>query len=154
MSSDYNSQLSEIPYTKTKSVKVDSNILRNNRIIAGLKNDPRADIYRVLRTNILRKLRENDWNSFGITSATPGTGKTSVTINLAIALSMELNQTVLVVDVDLKRPMVAFYLGLEVEYGLLAHHLSVYCKLLPVENITKMRTDGVGWDRSRNWRKK
>jgi len=35
-----------------------------------------------------------------------------------------------------------------------AHHLSVYCKLLPVENITKMRTDGVGWDRSRNWRKK
>ena len=36
----------------------------------------------------------------------------------------------------------------------LAHHLSVYCKLLPVENITKMRTDGVGWDRSRNWRKK
>jgi polyphosphate kinase len=35
-----------------------------------------------------------------------------------------------------------------------SHHLSVYCKLLPVENITKMRTDGVGWDRSRNWRKK
>jgi putative methionine-R-sulfoxide reductase with GAF domain len=48
----------------------------------------------------------------------------------------------------------ALKIRIERDKTLNSHHLSVYCKLLPVENITKMRTDGVGWDRSRNWRKK
>ncbi len=85
----------------------------------GKYNDPRADIFRVLRTNVLKQLRENNWNSFAITSATPGAGKTLLSVNLAIAIAMEGNQNVLLVDADLRQPRVRRYLGLPGEFGLL-----------------------------------
>ena len=84
----------------------------------GLYNNPRSDIFRVLRTNVLKQLRENNWNSFAITSATSGAGKTFISVNLAIAIAMEGNQSVLLVDADLKRPNVGQYLGLQWEFGL------------------------------------
>ncbi|UOA10204.1 CpsD/CapB family tyrosine-protein kinase [Methylobacter sp. S3L5C] len=110
--------LESIRYTTTKTTILDPEMLRNNRVIMGLYNDPRADIFRVLRTNILRQLRENNWNSFAITSATLGAGKTFVSVNLAIAIAMEGNQSVLLVDADLRRPSLHKYLGLQEELGL------------------------------------
>jgi len=110
--------LDSIRYTKTKTISLDPETLRNNRVIMGLYNDPRADIFRVLRTNVIRQLRENNWNSFAITSATLGAGKTFISVNLAIAIAMEGNQSVLLVDADLKRPAVSNYLDLRLEAGL------------------------------------
>lgn len=110
--------LDSIQYTKTQRVTIDPDVLRDNRVIMGLYNDPRADIFRVLRTNVLKQLRENNWNSFAVTSATPNAGKTFISINLAIAMAMEGNQSVLVVDADLRRPSVGQYLGLQWEFGL------------------------------------
>ena len=110
--------LDSIRYTKTKTVSLDPEVLRNNRVIMGLYNEPRADIFRVLRTNVIRQLRENNWNSFAITSATLGAGKTFISVNLAIAIAMEGNQSVLLVDADLKRPAVCNYLDLQLEAGL------------------------------------
>jgi protein-tyrosine kinase len=111
--------LDSIRYTKTQTVIIDPNVLRNNRVIMGPFNDPRADIFRVLRTNVLKQLRENNWNSFAITSATPDAGKTFISVNLAIAIAMEGNQSVLLVDADLRRPAVGQYLGLRYEFGLI-----------------------------------
>lgn len=108
---------SVIQYIKTRSVVLDTDVLLNNRIIMGLRNDPRADIFRVLRTNILRQLKENNWNNFFITSATPGAGKSLVAINLAIAIALEGNQTVMLVDADLRRPSISAHLGLQFELG-------------------------------------
>lgn len=110
--------LDTIKYTKTKTVSVDSEVLRNNRVVMGLYNDPRADIFRVLRTNVLKQLRENNWNSFAITSVAPSAGKTFTSVNLAIAIAMEGNQSVLLVDADLKRPSISQYLGITCELGL------------------------------------
>jgi capsular exopolysaccharide synthesis family protein len=110
--------LDSIRYTKTQSVMIDQDVLRDNRVIMGLNNDPRADLFRVLRTNVLKQLRENNWNSFAITSATPEAGKTFISVNLAIAIAMEGNQSVLLVDADLKCPKVGQCLGLEWEFGL------------------------------------
>jgi protein-tyrosine kinase len=98
---------------------IDMDVLRENRIIMGLDNDPRADIFRVLRTNVLKQLRQNNWNSFAITSATPGAGKTFISVNLAIAIAMEEDQNVLLVDTDLICPSVGQYLGLEYDFGLI-----------------------------------
>ena len=111
--------LSLIQYTHTKVARSTPDLLRQRRTIMGLKNDPHIDIFRQLRTRILRKLRENKWNSLAITSAAPDAGKSFVTANLAIALAMDLNQTVLVVDADLRNPSIGWYFGLEVEKGLL-----------------------------------
>lgn len=110
--------LGSIRYTKTHSVLIDQDVLRNNRVIMGLYNDPRANLFRVLRTNVLKQLRENNWNSFAITSATPDAGKSLISVNLAIAIAMEGNQSVLLVDADLKRPSVSQYLGLQCKSGL------------------------------------
>ncbi|EIC28184.1 MULTISPECIES: CpsD/CapB family tyrosine-protein kinase [Methylomicrobium] len=107
----------------------EADVLLNNRVIMGTAHDPRADIFRVLRTNVLRQLRQNRWNSFVVTSATPGAGKTFVSINLAIAMAMEEGQNVLLVDAALKCPNVGRSLGLSFDVGLidcLNGNLSLY----------------------------
>ena len=103
--------LTSIEYTHTKVVKSSPDLFRQRRVIMGLKNDPHIDIFRRLRTQVLRKLRENQWNSLAVTSATSGAGKSFVTVNLAIALAMEVNQTVLVVDADLRNPSLGWFFG-------------------------------------------
>lgn len=85
----------------------------------GLKNDPHADVFRLLRTQVLRQMRENHWSSLAVVSPTAGCGKSFVTANLAIAIAMEVNQTVLIMDVDLRNPQLGWHFGLENEKGLL-----------------------------------
>jgi Mrp family chromosome partitioning ATPase len=57
-------------------------------------------------------------NVIGVVSAINGEGKTLTAINLALSLAAEPNQTVLLVDLDLRRPAVARTLGIEPPYGL------------------------------------
>ncbi len=108
-----------ISYTRTRKVSVTAELMRERRLVMGLKNDPHASVFRQLRTNILRQLREKNWSSIAVVSPTPECGKTFVTANLAIALAMEVNQTVLVVDADLRNPRVGWQFGMDVEKGLL-----------------------------------
>jgi protein-tyrosine kinase len=110
--------LDPVRHTKTRTMALDPEVLQGNRVIMGLYNDQRADLFRVLRTHVLKQLRENKWNSFFITSATAGAGKSLVATNLAIAIAMEGNQTVLLVDADLRHPSICHHLGLQCEYGL------------------------------------
>ncbi len=108
-----------IHYTRTRKTSVSRGLMQDRRLVMGLKNDPHTSVFRQLRTNILRQLREKDWSSIAVVAPTADCGKTFVTANLAIALAMEVNQTVLVVDADLRNPGVAWQFGLEVEKGLL-----------------------------------
>jgi len=110
-----------IEYTETRKVEVDHAILRENRIIVGYGKEPLADAYKLLRTRVLRRMRQNGWTSLGITSASMGDGKTLTAINLALAIAMEPNQSVLLVDTDLRRPSVHKRFGIELEMGLEAH---------------------------------
>ncbi|MEW8031765.1 MAG: CpsD/CapB family tyrosine-protein kinase [Candidatus Thiodiazotropha endolucinida] len=100
---------SKITYTKTKSVEVSKNSLRNKRVIVGDTNDPISDQYKVLRTHVLQRLKANKWNSLAITSPNEGCGKTLTSINLAISLAREINHSVLLVDLDLRRPSIQQY---------------------------------------------
>ena len=79
-------------------------VLSENRLIAGNRSDPRATSFRMLRTQVLHAMRENDWTSLAVTGPSSGIGKSLVATNLAISISLEVNQTVLLVDVDLRRP--------------------------------------------------
>ena len=60
-----------------------------------------------LRGQILNKFRQNNWQTLAITSPNSGGGRTLTAMNLAISLSLEVNQTVLLVDLDLRQPGVA-----------------------------------------------
>jgi protein-tyrosine kinase len=105
-------------YTQTRSIKPTDDWLRQNRVVAGLEHDERAENYRQLRTQILRKFRDEGWRTLAVTSPNSRAGKTLTALNLAISLSLEVNQTVLLVDLDLRNPSVLEKLGIQSEYGL------------------------------------
>lgn len=113
-----NNQLEAIAYSQTKVVEVPNTTLERNRIIAGFYNNPQSAVFRMLRTQVLKKMRSNRWQSLAVTSPTAGEGKSVVAANLAIAIAMELNQTVLLVDMDLRNPSVHRYFGLKPSIGL------------------------------------
>jgi protein-tyrosine kinase len=110
-----------INYTQTQQVKLNDDVLRNNRVVAGFSYDQRAEPYRQLRTQVLQKLRANNWKTLAITSPNENAGKTLTAVNLAISLSKEVNQTVLLVDLDLRNPGVLNTLAINVENGIVDH---------------------------------
>lgn len=86
--------------------------------------DPRAargtgalsEAVRVLRTNV-QYLDRRAGKSFVITSPRPGDGKTTVAVNLALALA-DVHDRVLLVDADLRKPQVGVRLDLDESVGL------------------------------------
>jgi Mrp family chromosome partitioning ATPase len=110
--------LRDIAYSKTKIVELNESVLTNNRVIKNSRSDRVVDAYRLLRTQILQRMREQKWNTLAVTSPTDSSGKSLTAINLAISLAMEVNQTVLLVDLDLRQPSIHNYLGYEPEYGI------------------------------------
>lgn len=111
-------QLDNISYGKTTVENVPKESLEANRIIAGFYNNPQSAVFRMLRTQVLQKMRSEKFRSLAVTSPTAGEGKSVVASNLAIAIAMELNQTVLLVDMDLRNPTLGRYFDLKVKAGL------------------------------------
>jgi capsular exopolysaccharide synthesis family protein len=110
--------IDNISYTKTKVVETDYNVLEKNRVIAGIYSNPNSAVFRMLRTQVLKKMRENNFQTLAISSPTAGEGKSLVASNLAVAIAMELNQTVLLVDMDLRNPSLSGYFNLNTQVGL------------------------------------
>ena len=71
-----------------------------------------ADQYRTLRHSMEWRRKESGLQVLAVTSAGPGDGKTTTTLNLAGALAQGPGARVLVIDADLRRPSVTGYLGL------------------------------------------
>ena len=83
-----------------------------------VQSDPlsdRAESFRRLRTNLQFLNVADRPRSVVVTSSLPGEGKSSTSINLALA---DAGTRVLLVDADLRRPAVARYMGLEGGVGL------------------------------------
>jgi protein-tyrosine kinase len=114
----------DISYSKTKVQKIDNNVLRNGKIFSHFHDAESIDQIKALRTQILNSLDELHGNSFLVTSANPGEGKTFTSINLGISIAQELQRTVLIVDCDLKthtkkhKQFAQDFFGLEITKGL------------------------------------
>jgi hypothetical protein len=57
------------------------------------------------------------WKVLGVTSPTPGCGKTLTAVNLAFSIARQPDQAVVLVDADLQKPQIANYLGLSAADG-------------------------------------
>ncbi len=108
----------EINYTQTKVVPISEQRLKENRLVAGIEGHENVDVFRVLRTKVLHKMRKENINSLAITSPKKNSGKSVISANLAIAIAMEMNQTVMLVDLDLRKPSLHKYFGIETDKGL------------------------------------
>ncbi|MCB1755544.1 MAG: CpsD/CapB family tyrosine-protein kinase [Gammaproteobacteria bacterium] len=111
--------LKNIEYTCTFTHEVSRAELIANRVIAQEKKHIFADAYRMMRTQILSKLRHNNWSTIGITSSGPGQGKSLTATNLAISIARNVNHTVLLADFDLRRPNIRNLFNYEREQGLI-----------------------------------
>src|SRR4051794_38074609 len=92
--------------------------LRERRVIAAEDNDAPGHAYRMLRTQIMQRSRQHGLGTIGVISAVNGEGKTLTAINLAMSLAAEPNQTVMLVDLDLRRPSIARTMGIAPATGL------------------------------------
>ena len=105
-------------YNTSCHVTLDPRHLEESRCVGYFPNEPELAAYKLLRTQLLQGLREQKRNVVMVTSSRPGEGKTLTAINLSLTLAREFSQTVLLVDADLRKPMIHRYLGYESERGL------------------------------------
>ena len=75
------------------------------------------EAYKTMRTNVTLSLPDEGHRVIAFTSAEPHDGKTTNAINFAISLS-QIDKKVLLVDCDLRKPMVAKMLNIEPAPGL------------------------------------
>ena len=108
-------EIDKILYKYTSVVKLDQACLEKHRIVSHAKNNLYTNIFDSLRTQVLLKMEENNWRTVAVVSPTPASGKTFVAINLAISIAHQPQKTAILVDLDLRRPKVATYLGLHAE---------------------------------------
>ena len=101
-----------------KRVAADPEAMERNCILTQVTDQAALRGYKILRTRIGQRLVANDWHSIAVTGTESGQGKTLTAINLAIALAQDPNTYVFLVDLDLQRPQIAAYFGMQIERGL------------------------------------
>jgi capsular exopolysaccharide synthesis family protein len=107
-----------IVYTRTRSIDIPDRLLRERRILEGFEEGGFVDAFKILRTQVMHRMREKGWNVIGVTSPGEREGKTLTAVNLAISLAMDVTQSVLLVDADLSRPRIDEVFGVGGSPGL------------------------------------
>lgn len=105
---------------EASTVKLNAKHLLSKRIVAHNRMEEQATAFDMLRTQVLQSMDVKSWNIIGITSPTPGCGKTVTAINLAFSIARQAERSVLLVDLDLHKPQVANCLGLKPQVGVLS----------------------------------
>ncbi len=105
-------------YSQSTAVEFSVEKMLENRCVCIDHDAPELDSFKVLRTQIQQRAKENGWKTMMVTSALPGEGKTLTAVNLALTFAKEFNQTVLLVDGDLKQQNIHSRLGFSSKRGL------------------------------------
>lgn len=100
------------PWESLREVTLAPRQLARSRIVSLEKSDPAHVAFDVLRTRVLKALRDNGWRRVAVTSPTKGCGKTFVAANLALSLARQPEIRTLLLDLDLRAPALAPALGL------------------------------------------
>ncbi len=98
--------LGEIPVSETGNISVHAN-----------QNKKSDEAFRIMRTNLLFTLGK-DKKVILVTSSGTGEGKTFMTINSAISMSLLPNKKVIIIGLDLRIPMLTKYLQIDSSRGI------------------------------------
>ena len=104
-------------------------------------NSPAAECFKVLRSKLLVRESGQLARTIMVTGVQPKDGKSLVAANLAVSIAQGINQYVLLVDCDLRRPFLHTSFGLQPEHGLRDYleggeSVSPYLFKTPVEKLT------------------
>jgi len=101
----------------TRVVEVDPLQLESERILSPGASAPHGVPYKMLRTQVLRRLDKLGVKSLAVVGTAADTGKTLTAINLAITIAADPERTALLVDFDLRKPSIHRRFGIDVEVG-------------------------------------
>jgi Mrp family chromosome partitioning ATPase len=104
---------------RTRTVSVDASAARRGRVLpAGATTDPSGDAFKILRTQVLQRMKREGFRSLAIVSPGRDDGKTLTAINLGISIAEDPDHTALIVDMDLRRPSVHRLFGITLDRGI------------------------------------
>jgi protein-tyrosine kinase len=106
-------------YRHVQQVALDMDTILKNRCVCASDDVLEGDFYKVLRTQIQHVASEKEWRTILVTSTMPDEGKTLTSINLAFSFAKAYDQTVMLIDADLKKQQVHKTLGIHSQYGLI-----------------------------------
>jgi protein-tyrosine kinase len=127
---------------RSTPVTLDPRVLEQNRVLTPNASGPAAAAFRLLRTQVLMRMRERGWRTIGIASARSADGKTTVAANLAMTIAADPRHTALLVDLDLRRPGVRTVFGLSPSVGVaevLAGSAPIAAALTHPSSIARLR---------------
>ncbi len=103
-----------------KDIKSPEAINVNNPYLVTLTqpHSPVAEEYRKLKSVVIKATKADFLNTIMISSAIDNEGKSLTALNLAISLAQEIDHSILLVDADLRKPMIHEYLGIKTKHGL------------------------------------
>ena len=105
---------------QNQEIELNNVHLQSKRIISYDITDPRSRAFDMLRTQVLQSMDLKGWKTLAVTSPTPACGKTLTALNLAISIARQPDRSVLLVDLDFRKPQVAACLGLKCDEGVLS----------------------------------
>lgn len=93
-----------------KPIQISTRTAARNRL-ASLLGAQAAGPYDMLRSRVLRQMKEAGWTRLAITSPNAGCGKSTVSLNLALSMARQPDLRILLVDMDLRRPSLTKHLN-------------------------------------------
>jgi capsular exopolysaccharide synthesis family protein len=108
----------EVEYSRTRVVSSAATQLRRVPGIVTMDRSPLSDSYRILRAQVLQRLRALGHNLLAVTSPRDHQSKTLTAVNLALCMAAEADKTVLLIDGNLSSPNLHNVFGLEHQRGL------------------------------------
>lgn len=99
--------------------KTSPSILEENRILGPYRQNLFSAAFDMLRTKVVQEMSANNWRRLLLTSPTAGCGKTVTAINLAMSMAAQQDKTVILIDLDLRKPRIAADLGIMPKHDLI-----------------------------------
>ena len=104
-------------------------------------SSPAAECFKVLRSKLMVGDSGELRRTIMVTGAEPADGKSLVAANLAVSIAQGINQYVLLIDCDLRRPSLHKYFGVQAKHGLREYleegnSLAPYLLKTPVGKLT------------------